>query len=261
MIITDQLDRVLNIIKPCTKIVSLVPSISELLVDLGLEDQLVGVTKFCVHPQSLKESKTIIGGTKNIKLEKIKALKPDLIIANKEENEKDQVNSLFDLCPVYLSDISTINDTLKLINDLSMLCGCQPDAVYVKSQIDDTKPSCIFKGEKVLYLIWKDPYMTVGGDTYINYILNQLGLENVYQDQDRYPQLTIDELKQRDIDYIFLSSEPFPFSAKHMGELQVKLPKIKAVLVDGEAFSWYGSRLIHMKGYFESLHDSLMKGS
>jgi len=235
------------------KVISLVPSITETLFDLGLtSDEIVGRTKFCIHPEELVKKVEIVGGTKNLNLEKIKALKPDLIIANKEENVKEQVEELMKDFKVLVTNVETLEDNHYLINQLGHLFEKQEKAEYFNQKtyeaFDIPKPE---KPLKVAYLIWKDPYMTVGGDTFISEILNELGFENLFKDQKRYPEVQLQDLKSADL--IFLSSEPFPFKEKHIAEIQNICVDQKIMIVDGEAFSWYGSHLAKCGEYYSDL--------
>ncbi len=237
-----------------TRIISTVPSQTELLYDLGLGDAVVGITKFCVHPQSWFKSKTRIGGTKTLDIEKIKSLQPDLIIANKEENIKEQIEALHEVCQVYVSDIKTPEDNLQLIKDLGEKTGTRVSAIKLTSQLQ----SAIFSLSKAqqlsaVYLIWRDPYMTVGHDTYIHAMMQKCGLQNCFETKSRYPETTIQHLKELQPDCILLSSEPYPFKEKHIEELHQHLPASKFFLVDGEAFSWYGTRLIKTVSYLNQL--------
>ncbi|NNE26144.1 MAG: ABC transporter substrate-binding protein [Saprospiraceae bacterium] len=242
----------------CLRIISTVPSITELLYDLEMEEQVVGITKFCVHPEEWYRSKTRIGGTKNLNLEKIMALQPDLIIANKEENTKDQIETLMDYTQVIVTDIKTIEDNIKLISTLGALLNKEALAQKLSNQL-----SAVISGLKpvqtasAVYLIWKDPYMTVGGDSFINHMLDCVGFKNVFGHLTRYPEVTINDIKQKKPQFILLSSEPFPFKEKHIAELQNELPDAKILLVDGEAFSWYGSRIIKKAKYLKSINSKI----
>lgn len=241
------------------RIVSLVPSQTELLYDLGLEETVVGITKFCVHPREWKRIKAIIGGTKNIHPGKIKALQPDLIIANKEENVKEQVEALSIDHNVYVTDISTLEDSLKMISDIGLLTYTPGKAGIIINTIKEGFNSIIpLKNKRAAYFIWRNPYMTIGGDTFINDMLARCGFENVYVSQTRYPAVDINELKEKQCDLLFLSSEPYPFKQKHIDELQELLPGTKILLVDGEMFSWYGSRLLQAPRYFKQLIGSVL---
>ena len=232
------------------KVVSLVPSITETLFDLGLtSDEIVGRTKFCIHPKELVKDVEIIGGTKNLNIEKIKALKPDLIIANKEENVKEQVEELMKDFKVLVTNVETLEDNYYLIKQFGHLFGKEEKAQFLN--IKTYEVFDIPKREKklkVAYLIWKDPYMTVGGDTFISRILEELGFENLFKNQKRYPEVQLEDLKEADL--IFLSSEPFPFKEKHIAEIQNICVNQKIMIVDGEAFSWYGSHLAKCENYY-----------
>lgn len=237
------------------KIISLVPSISELLYELNLAKETVGITKFCIHPSIWYHTKEKIGGTKNLQIEKIKCLQPDLIIANKEENTKEQVEILARLFPVYLTDVNNYEEAIKMIEDVGKITSRVADAVQLTKVIQSgfnliKKP---FKQIKTVYFIWKDPYMSVGGDTFINDMMSRLGLQNIFGHYKRYPEVTLQNVISAKPQLILLSSEPYPFKQKHITEIQAYLPNTKILLVDGEMFSWYGSRMKYMPEYFNNL--------
>lgn len=239
------------------KIISLVPSITETLFDFGLTDtEIIGRTKFCIHPKDSVKNVETIGGTKNLNLEKIKNLNPDLIIANKEENEKLQVEELMKDFKVWVTAIETLEDNSRFLAELGTLLNKENTAKNFNQKISDIiKGIKIQESKKVCYLIWKNPYMTIGSDTFIHEILDKLGFENVFKNEKRYPEISVEEMKNAD--FIFLSSEPFPFQQKHIDELQKELLNSKIVLVDGEAFSWYGTHLAKCGEYFFELLKSL----
>lgn len=251
---TDALNRKVHIVQKPQRIISLVPSITELLFDLHLRNEVVGITKFCIHPAEWFTTKTRIGGTKNLRMDKIKSLAPDLILANKEENVKEQIEELEKDFPVWVSDVNNLQGALKMIEDIGIITGKNTEATFLKTHIEQG-----FQGiaksmmAKVCYLIWKDPYMTVGGDTFINDMLQQAGFCNMYAAQKRYPTISMEELKSAGCPLLLLSSEPYPFAQKHINELQLLLPQTKILLVDGEMFSWYGSRLQYTPAYFLEL--------
>ena len=236
------------------KIISLVPSITETLFDFGLtHHEVVGRTKFCIHPEDLVKNVEIIGGTKNLNIEKIKSLKPDLIIANKEENDKIQVEELMKYFRVWVTDIATFQDNQNFLWEMGMVLKKRALAENFIKQIDalfsEIKNSKF--DNKVAYLIWKNPYMTIGSDTFIHEIVGKLGFENLFKDQVRYPEISVEQMKAADL--VFLSTEPFPFQQKHIEELQKELPDQKIILVDGEAFSWYGTHLAKCGNYYRNI--------
>ena len=237
------------------RIVSLVPSITESLFDFGLtEIEVVGRTKFCIHPKTLITNVPVIGGTKNLNLDKIKALKPDLIIANKEENEKLQIEELGKYFEIWLTNIENLQDNQNFLTELGILLNKQELALNFNEKInvifDSSKE---LSPRKVAYLIWKNPYMTVGSDTFIHEIIEKIGFTNLFEDSKRYPEISVNQMKEAE--YVFLSSEPFPFQQKHIDELQKELPDSKIILVDGEAFSWYGTHLSRCGDYFKTLRE------
>ena len=253
--ITDQLGRKVNLNLPAKQIVSLVPSQTELLYDLGLDEEVVGITKFCIHPENWLQEKTIVGGTKNFHIDKIKALQPDLIIANKEENTKELIEELAFDFPIYISDINTIDDALQMISDVGILVGKEEQSLQIISEIKQARISLsnqIKKDKSCYYFIWKDPWLTVGGDTFIHAMLEEAGFVSLSKHQLRYPELDINNIAAHP-NYLLLSSEPYPFKQTDAEFLQTKLPESKILLVDGTYFSWYGSRLIKAFTYLSEL--------
>ncbi|PVW14521.1 ABC transporter substrate-binding protein [Marixanthomonas spongiae] len=253
----DQLGNTISLNSTPKRIVSLVPSQTELLVDLGLKEQLVGITKFCVHPKNLRKEIKVVGGTKSLHYDRVEALNPDVIICNKEENTKDMVTKLQNIAPVWVSDIFSIEDSLEMIRSLGAMCnaGVQASKMVMKinseknsfEQFMQSKPS-----KKVAYVIWKKPFMLAGKATFINELLALNNYENVCQNaSSRYPKVEKDFLKQAD--EVLLSTEPFPFKEKHAVKLREELGT-KVNVVDGEYFSWYGSRLAEAFSYFKTLH-------
>jgi len=241
------------------RIVSLVPSQTELLFDLGLDEAVVGITKFCVHPAAWRKTKTIAGGTKKPDIEKIKALKPDLIIANKEENIKEDIEKLAKDFPLWVTDVSSLDDTLVMIKDIGELTGTQAKATTIINRVKTcfTDIHSLRKKINTCYLIWQNPYMTVGGDTFIHDMMKHCGLSNIFTEEKRYPVISLEDLMERRCELLLLSSEPFPFKQKHLQELRMQLPSIKILLADGEYFSWYGSRLMQAPVYFNTIIDQL----
>jgi len=246
------------------RIVSLVPSQTELLFDLGLEENIVGITKFCVHPFHLKSTKTIVGGTKKIKFDKIAALQPDIIIANKEENTQEIVEELSKICPVWVTNIITIDDNQQMIHDFGQLFNKRTESQKLLDKINfaftDFQNFIKDKEErKVVYFIWANPYMVAGGDNFINELLKLNKFTNIYDNnpkyEGRYPEIIIQKMRiQGDPDLVLLSSEPFPFKDEHAFELGRHTHHATTIFVDGEMFSWYGSRLLKAFDYFKKLH-------
>jgi len=241
------------------RIISLVPSQTELLHYLGLENEIVGITKFCVHPGHWFKTKTKVGGTKATSYNTIHDLKPDLIIANKEENIKEQVELLAKDYPVWVTDVNDLEGALAMIHDIGEMTAKQKQADVLIKKINegfDGLASNIKRGPqkiKTAYLIWRNPYMSIGGDTFISDMLSKCGFENIFAQRTRYPEIIIEELSIANCQLLLLSSEPYPFKQKHIEELSGQLPNCKIVLADGEMFSWYGSRLLQAPEYFKTL--------
>jgi ABC-type Fe3+-hydroxamate transport system substrate-binding protein len=226
------------------RIISIVPSQTELLADLGLGDRVVGITKFCVHPTEWFREKTRVGGTKTVNIAKALALHPDLIIANKEENDREQVEALSKYCPVYTSDVKTLEDALEMIGQVGKLTGTEEKAADLSQRIQAHFFLPDISLKRAAYLIWRKPYMVAGGDTFIHDMLPYAGFSNVFGDKKRYPECNALELAEANPEYILLSSEPFPFKEKHVAELAEICPNAVIQMVDGEMYSWYGSRLL-----------------
>ena len=255
----DQIGRSVTLNKTPQRIISLVPSQTELLFDLGHIDEVIGITKFCIHPAEWFRTKTRIGGTKQLNIELIKQLQPDLIIANKEENVKEQVEELEKVFPVWVSDVNNLNDAYEMIEQIGIITNKEQPAneIILQAKEGFAKLPTPDSRLRTAYFIWQNPYMTVGGDTFIHSMLEIAGFENLYADQIRYPEITIDELRIKNCQLVFLSSEPYPFKQKHIADLQSALPNTKIIIVDGEMFSWYGSRLLQASAYFNNLKNQL----
>jgi ABC-type Fe3+-hydroxamate transport system substrate-binding protein len=235
------------------KVVSLVPSITEALFDLGLsENEVIGRTKFCIHPENKVKNVPVIGGTKNINIDKIRALQPDLILANKEENIKEQVEALMDDFKVIVTNVETIEDNYYLLKTLGNLFNKEERAQQFNLKIYEVlEQAKLNSAIKAAYLIWKNPYMTIGSDTFIHRILSEIGFENIFKNRTRYPEIQMEDLAEAEV--IMLSSEPFPFKEKHIEEMKAFYPDKKIMIVDGEAFSWYGTHIAKCEDYFKEL--------
>ncbi|MEP7231663.1 MAG: helical backbone metal receptor [Ginsengibacter sp.] len=245
------------------RIISLVPSLTELLSDLSLDEEVLGITKFCVHPKRWFRSKTRIGGTKNINTEIIHELSPDLIIANKEENVKEQIEDLSGSYNVLLTDINNLDTAITGILQIGKLTSrvdkSEKLATHIRERFNDLAVAS--PGEtkvNAAYLIWNNPYMAAGGGTFIDDMMQYCGLRNVFSDIERYPVITLDDIQERECRFLLLSSEPYPFRKKHIDKIKAILSEMEIMLVDGEMFSWYGSRLLKSARYFKSLHTQLI---
>ncbi|MBG8552218.1 ABC transporter substrate-binding protein [Hymenobacter sp. BT594] len=240
---------------PPQRIVSLVPSQTELLFDLGLGNRVVGVTKFCLHPAEARKQAEVIGGTKNFHFAAIDALQPDLILGNKEENYQEGIEQLAARHPVWMSDISNLPDALDMIRRVGLLTGCPEAAAELAASIDTSFEALPLPAntETAAYFIWRAPYMVAAGGTFIDDMLTRAGYENVFGQVTRYPEVSAEQLQAAAPQHILLSSEPYPFSEKHLAEFQAICPTASIRVVDGELFSWYGSRLQHSAVYLRQL--------
>lgn len=249
--VTDQLGAEVNLNEQARRIVSLVPSQTELLHYLGLDEEVIGITKFCIHPDEWFRSKTRVGGTKDFKPELIRSLKPDLVLANKEENQKELLEDLAKDLNVWTSNIHTLDEALEMVKAIGLLTGTEERAEMLiedcRRNFSSLKP--INKSKKVLYLIWRNPWMCAGNDTFIHDMLLRCGMVNACNSA-RYPELTSEQIKEMQPELILLSSEPYPFKEMHIAELLNIYPHAEVKLVDGEYFSWYGSRMKDAPEYF-----------
>ncbi len=252
---TDMTGRVVEVVERPQRIVSLVPSQTELLYDLGLRDEVVGITKFCIHPNEWFRSKKRIGGTKTVHIDQISALQPDLILANKEENTRDQVEELARHFPVWISDITTADEALQMIAAVGDLTGKNDAAGAIVAEIKEgfggLRVTAVQR--RVAYFIWRNPWMCAGGDTFISDMISKMGWVNALGHRQRYPAIELDELTKLDLDLVLLSSEPYPFKDAHISEIRAILPTAEIQLVDGEMFSWYGSRMLEAIPYLTEM--------
>lgn len=256
---TDQMGRTVFLYRfPPSRIVSLVPSQTELLADLDVSGTVVGITKFCEHPVDWFRSKTRVGGTKTLQMDRIEALSPDLIIGNKEENERSQIEALSERYPVWMSDVANLEGALDMVKRVGVVCGREHASRLLADRIAmgfEGLPA--FKPLRAAYLIWRKPYMVAGTGTFIDDMLHRAGLLNVFSDQQRYPAVAAEDLTRSVPEVVLLSSEPYPFSDKHIPSVRALCPSAHVVLVDGTYFSWYGSRLLHAPAYFTRLRAQL----
>lgn len=250
----DHLGRIVNIQGTPMRIISLVPAITETMYHLGLEKKIVGRTRFCKFPEDKVKQAMNIGGTKEIKLDRIHELKPDLIIAEKEENTKEIVETLEQYYPVFVFEIQKIEEVYRMIHDLGKLTEQREPASELVNEIQTAFQALPkTKNKRVAYVIWKKPYMVVGKDTYIQSLLEELGFTNPFSEAEgRYPVVTVEDLQQAELDEIFLATEPFPFRKNHLDEFQALLPGVKPFVVDGEMF-WYGAKMVEAAVYFKNL--------
>jgi ABC-type Fe3+-hydroxamate transport system substrate-binding protein len=259
-VVTDQMGERVEVPKSPMRIISLVPSQTELLCDLGLNDRIVGVTRFCIHPGNKVGEKPRIGGTKDFDIDKIKSLKPDLVIGNMEENYEEGIVELKKHFPVWMSDIYTLDDAYEMMNAIGGITNKQEEAKALVSEISagfDRLSTISLSIRSCAYFIWRKPYMVATNGTFLDHMLSKLGVKNVFGDMDRYPQVSAEDIAGRKPDLIFLSSEPYSFTDRHKAEFRNIYPEARVIIVNGELFSWYGSRLRYTAAYFESLREQI----
>ncbi len=258
--ISDMLGRSLTVPIQPARIVSLCPSQTETLFDLGLGARVVGSTRYCIHPAPAVTATVRVGGTKKVDLELVRGLRPDLIIAEKEENPREMVDALSEISPVYVTDVVDQGSAFEMIRKVGSLTGTSECATRLVSQIEtDWNEMPQFSRKlRTGYLIWRKPWMAAGATTYIDDLLRTVGLDNVFSSGKpsgkRYPDFSIEELIERQPELVLLSSEPYPFQARHVEELQAALPGAQILLTDGEPWSWYGSRMRLFPKLIRDLH-------
>ena len=243
------------------RIVSLVPSLTELLFDLDLGDRLVGRTTFCVHPQPVVERIARVGGTKTVKLEKIRQLAPTHVIVNVDENRKEDVEAMAGWgCDIVVTHPIEPGDNLRLYRLIGAIFAREEAAEILCRDFERAHASLLRSARrlphrKVLYLIWRDPWMTISEDTYISRTLSLANLRTVGGRSDiRYPELEFEDPLMRQVDAVLLSSEPFPFKDKHVAEVRelTRRWSPSVLTIDAEMVSWYGSRAISGLRYLET---------
>ncbi len=242
---TDDLGRTFTWNGPPRRIVSLCPSQTEYLYALGLSDRIVGRTRFCIHPQPAVARARRIGGTKDVDLTRIRALHPDFILAEQEEQRRETVELLAREYPVAVTRVENVADGLSMLLTVGEWVGCDAMARVWHGRIARAFGT-IAKAPplRTAYLIWKNPWMGVGPTTYIDSVLAHLGLINVWNEKmERYPSFELADLKTLGPELVLLSSEPYPFRARHVSEIAAAVPAARVLLVDGEWFSWYGVRM------------------
>lgn len=251
--VIDKLGRSVTYSFPLKRIVSLCPGITDTLFGLDLEDEIVGRTRYCIHPEGKVENVQAVAGTKDINLDAIKAVKPDLIIVEKEENTKEIVEELEQYFPVYVAEVQTIDEAFQMIEDMGALTDrIQPASQLVNAISEQFKQFPNIEGKRAAYVIWRKPYMVVGKDTYIQSMLERMGFINPFiHSEGRYPAVSVEEFQQAELDCLLLASEPFPYKEKHIPEFQKFLPNTEIILVDGEMF-WYGPRMLEAASYLQS---------
>lgn len=241
----------------------MVPSLTELLCDLGLQKQIVGRTGFCVHPKSAVRSIPKVGGTKDVDVGKIRDLRPTHVVVNIDENRRELVDELANFVDnIFVTHPRSPADNLRLYEDFGHLFHCQERAEELQHEFAtacrEIESAARPEPRRVLYLIWRDPWMTVSPDTYIAQMLALINWQTVPQYPDgRYPEIELSEYADA-VDHVLLSSEPFPFRDKHIEEVrQCFGAGVGVSLVDGEMLSWYGSRAIAGVRYLATLDEKL----
>ncbi len=232
------------------RIVCLVPSLTETLFAFGLRDHVVGVTRYCIYPEEAKQ-KTIVGGTKTVSHERIKDLKPDIIIANMEENREKDVKKLMTIAPTFVTFPKSFKDNLKMMGDLVTLFQIENENINDLIEKGWSLLNTIENKEYPLATtfcpIWKNPWMTINKDTYIHDIIRLAGGKNVFAAKpDRYPVITLEELGETDVQVVILPDEPYQFTSSDRDELKQfqSFRDSVFILMEGSYLSWYGVRSV-----------------
>jgi ABC-type Fe3+-hydroxamate transport system substrate-binding protein len=256
--VMDDLSCIIRIPAPAARIVCLVPSITETLFILGAEERIAGITDYCIHPEEQAGKKTRVGGTKNIHIDKALALHPDLVIANAEENEKRQIERLQQCgLPVFVTFPKTVDGCLKMIADMASLTdsheAAQPILEAIRQARAEALARAVHPRPRVLCPIWKDPYLTINRDTFIDNVIRHSGGENIFADRpERYPEFTLKDAAGRRPDIAILPTEPYHFTEADKGAF-TETGCRRIHIVEGELLSWYGPRLARALRQLSSL--------
>jgi len=254
---TDQLGKNIQIDSPPERIVSLVPSITELFFELGLENLLYGRTKFCIYPKDRVKKVETIGGVMGLDYHKIQKIQPDLVIGSKEENGMNEIDEINKEYPVWVSNVTNLEEATEMIRSIGEICHVSEKAENLSEKIRKEFETLNEIPEGVIkaaYLVWKNPLYTINENTFIHDMLRRSGIENVFADKaEAYPKIQEKEIKDRKPDYIFLPSEPYNFTEKEAKEFRKKFPDSEVRQVNGEYFSWYGSHLLNAPSYFRQI--------
>jgi len=217
------------------RIVSLVPSITETLFDIGAGDSVVGITDFCIFPPDLDLPR--VGGTKNPRVEDIRALKPDLVHMNLEENLEKHARAIEEFAPVFVTEPKTVRDVIRLLGTLGELHGRRDDAARIANDIATELAQMPRHDFTFAVAIWKKPWMWCGGDTYVSNLVECAGGRNVLRDERRYP---AHEPESIEADVIFLPDEPYAFTEEDSKQFRTKV----VGPFPGHLFTWHGSRTL-----------------
>ncbi len=244
----------LTLEKPCKRIVSLVPSITETIYELGAGERVVGITEFCVKPWKFYKSKQKVGGTKNPNIEKIRLLRPDIILCNKEENTRVAVEKLREICPVHVSYPTTIEMAKELVMTLGKITGCKERAEEINNRIDESLKNAkenppLLGGKRALYLVWKNPFMTISAETYIYDVIIHAHLKPIlFAKSERYPRILEEEIANSQAEVVIFPDEPWRFTYSDIEEFRQKIKHLPAVMehalfkIEGSYVSWFGYR-------------------
>ncbi|HYC78508.1 MAG TPA: helical backbone metal receptor [Planctomycetota bacterium] len=249
--VVDALGDAITLAAPARRVVPLIPSVTETLFALGVGDRVVGCTTFCIHPADGLAAVPRIGGTKDPDVDRIAALAPDLVLANREENRREDVERLRAVAPTHVSYPRDVDGLLEYLDQLGALLAAAPAAGRLRGEIAAAREAHARDGAaplRVVYLIWRKPWMAAAGDTFVDAMLRETGFVNVLADAPgRYPPFDLARCAELKVDLVLLSSEPFPFDAEHRPEIAAAagLPLERIQCVSGEAFSWFGVRTPH----------------
>jgi len=253
----DDLERRIYLDKAPRKIISLCPSLSETLYDLGLAECIAGRTDYCVHPQELADRVPSVGGPKSVSIDAVKKIGPDLILIVKEENDKKNIEKLTALgYKCFIFDINSVSDALKMLVKLGKIFGLEKKASKIHDNVVKGLDSIkgIGNGASFLYMVWNSPYMACATDNYINSLLNHAGLSNCLSDRlKRYVIMPLNSLKSLSPELVLLPSEPYRYTFADRAKFEKIFPAARVELVDGEMFCWYGSRMAKASEYIKKL--------
>lgn len=233
----DLLGRTFDFLTPPKRVVSLVPSLTETLFDLGAGDAVAGVTDFCIFPEGLDLPR--VGGTKNPHIDEIRALAPDLVYMNLEENLERHAKQIEAFAPVFVTEPKTVDDVADLITTLGAIHQRAETAQELNDSLNRERVTVASFSFAVP--IWKNPWMWCGGDTYVSNLVESIGGRNVLRDLERYPSLSLDDVLAHKPDIVFLPDEPYLFTSANAAEIEE--PRVVGPF-PGHLFTWHGTRTI-----------------
>lgn len=256
---TDALGHTFEFSAPPKRVVSLVPSLTEVLFDLGAGASVAGVTSFCIHPPQARETAAVVGGTKNPKVDVIRQLAPDLVYMNLEENLKRHAEAIREFAPVFVTEPKKVADVESLILQLARIHAREREGDAIVSRLAAALEEVRRKARRFTFAvaIWKNPWMWCGGDTYVSNLVAEAGGLNVFAGQTRYPTLQAEDVvREHRPEVIFLPDEPYLFTDDDAADLRAKTGARVVGPFAGDLFTWHGTRTVEGLAFLRDFLDT-----